>query len=231
MAKTISLGPGIFQVAGAELSDSRDAAGYLIEDDGDLALIDVGAGPSYRQIVANIQGLGLNLKKLRYVIATHAHIDHIGALADFARDYSPTLAAHELDAWAMETADPAYTAASWYGLALTPVPIDLKLKGPRDKLVLGRTELICLHAPGHTPGSLAVYLDRSGRRYLFGQDIHGPFHPGFKSDQGAWRRSMALLLELEADVLGEGHFGIHDGRKKVADFIRGFLNDFPCNEG
>ena len=80
--------------------------------------------------------------------------------------------------------------------------------------------------PGHTPGSVAAYLDFAGTRVLFGQDIHGPFHPDFGSDIGAWRASMAKLLELDADILCEGHFGIYSPSDAVRAYILGYLDRF-----
>jgi hypothetical protein len=55
---------------------------------------------------------------------------------------------------------------------------------------------------------------------LFGQDVHGPFSADFGSDIPAWRRSMARLLELEAEVLAEGHYGVFKPASEVESFIR-----------
>jgi len=223
MTEVEKIGPGIFIVAGPDLTDDRDALAYLVEDSGELALIDAGAGPSYPQLAANIRGAGFDPARLGFIIATHCHIDHIGSLAAFVRDYSPVVVAHIEDARAIEEADPTVTAARWYNLDLEPVEIALKLQGQLNRIMLGQSELVCLHTPGHTPGSMVVYLDRDGRRYLFGQDIHGPFHPSFGSDLQAWRRSMQTLIDLKADVLAEGHYGVFYGADKVADFIKTFL--------
>jgi glyoxylase-like metal-dependent hydrolase (beta-lactamase superfamily II) len=42
-------------------------------------------------------------------------------------------------------------------------------------------------------------------------------------DAADYRRSLELLLALEADVLCEGHYGIYRGNPAVAAFIRQFL--------
>ncbi|MFH1138096.1 MAG: MBL fold metallo-hydrolase [Pseudomonadota bacterium] len=223
MVESIQIGPGIFCVAGPELTDQRDAAAYLVVDGLEAALIDVGAGPSFPRVLDLIQASGIGLEALKLIIVTHAHIDHVGALAAFAA-YSPEIAAHHLDAPALEKADPLATAASWYGLPLAPVAPTIVIRESPFVLKVGGADLVCLHTPGHTPGSLAVYLDREGKRYLFGQDIHGPFHPSFGSDLAAWRESMRLLLELQADVLAEGHLGVIYGRNETRAFIQGFLN-------
>jgi glyoxylase-like metal-dependent hydrolase (beta-lactamase superfamily II) len=112
------------------------------------------------------------------------------------------------------------TAANWYGTDFPPTPIDRRIIEDHEILVFGVDELHCLHTPGHTPGSISLYLDRGGKRILFGQDVHGPFLAGFKSDIRAWRHSMKLLLELNADILCEGHFGIFMTKERVASYIR-----------
>jgi glyoxylase-like metal-dependent hydrolase (beta-lactamase superfamily II) len=212
----------IYQVGGADMSDPRDCAVYLL-DLGELVLIDAGAGPSYEQIVRNIEGLGLKPAKLKTVILTHCHIDHIGGAPQFRETFGAQIIMHQLDAEAVEQGDDRMTAASWYNLSFPPMPVDVKLTQEEEHLHFGDQEIICLHTPGHTPGSLSVYLDRGGKRILFGQDIHGPFSEDFGSDLAAWRRSMERLLALEADILCEGHFGVYQPKKNVAEYIRHYL--------
>jgi hypothetical protein len=53
--------------------------------------------------------------------------------------------------------------------------------------------------------------------------VAGPLHPSLLSNREDYRRSLQLLLELEADILCEGHYGVFRGKKEVAAFIRKFL--------
>ena len=212
----------IYQVGGADMSDPRDCAVYLI-DLGELVLIDAGAGPSYEQIVRNIEGLGLKPNKLKTIILTHCHIDHIGGAPQFRETFGAQIIMHELDAEAVEQGDDRMTAASWYNLSFPPMLVDVKLQKEEERLHFGEQEITCLHTSGHTPGSLSVYLDRGGKRILFGQDIHGPFSEDFGSDLAAWRRSMERLLALEADILCEGHFGVYQPKENVTKYIQHYL--------
>ena len=178
------------------------------------------------RIVQNIEGLGLNPDTVKGVILTHCHIDHIGAAPQFREAFGSQIIMHQLDTKAVEQGNDRMTAAFWYNLSFPPMPVDVKLTKEEEHLNFGDQEIICLHTPGHTPGSLSIYLERGGKRILFGQDIHGPFSEDFGSDLTAWRRSMERLLALEADILCEGHFGVYQPKENVAEYIRHYLEEY-----
>ena len=133
---------------------------------------------------------------------------------------------HKLDADVVERGDDRMTAAHWYGVRFSPLPIDVKLTGAEERIDFSGQEIVCLHTPGHTPGSMSVYLDRGGKRVLFGQDIHGPFLTEFGANMSHWRRSMENILALKADILCEGHFGIYQPNDKVTDYIERYLEEY-----
>ena len=208
----------VYQVGGAALSHQADCSVYLV-DCGDLVLIDAGAGLSVRRLVANIESLGFDMNRLKVIIATHAHIDHVGSLWQLREKFGAQVIAHVLDAEAIETG--AGVGAEFYGLSYRPCPVDAKLKGPEDTLKYGPHELKALHIPGHTPGSLAVYVDM-GKRVLFGQDVHGPYFPP-GADPLQAKTSLRKLLDLQAGILCEGHFGIFQPKDAVRKYIKGYL--------
>ncbi len=212
----------IYLIGGDDITDPRDCAVYII-DLGELVMIDAGAGASYDEIVVNIEKLGLDPTKLETIVLTHCHIDHIGGAPRFREAFGSRIIMHQFDAEAVEKGDNGMTAAAWYNLRFAPMPVDVKLKKEEERLCLGNQELIFLHTPGHTPGSLSIYLDRGGTRVLFGQDIHGPFSAEFGSDLTAWRRSMEKLLALQADILCEGHFGVFQPKDRVAAYIEHYM--------
>ncbi|MDP2853272.1 MAG: MBL fold metallo-hydrolase [Smithellaceae bacterium] len=224
--KTEEIISGGYLVGGPNVTQADDAAVYLIDFAGDLVMIDSGAGRSSSQIVRNIEMLGLNPSKISHLILTHCHIDHIGAVPFFRERYGTKVLIHELDAQAIETGDTIKMAANWYDTTFPPTKVDQKLKGVHEILKFGNEELHCLHIPGHTPGSISVYLDRGGKRILFGQDIHGPFNKAFGSDTVAWKKSMQALLALEADILCEGHFGIYRSKNNVKDYIERYIEEY-----
>ena len=216
---------GVYLVGGTDISHSYDATVFVVEDGGELVLIDSGAGRSAARIMDNIKSTGLDPQGIKTLVLTHCHIDHIGGAPYFRRELGCRLVIHELDADAVADGDPVLTAANWYESDFPPTKIDDRLSGPEGVLIPGGG-LKWLHTPGHTPGSICLYLDRGGERVLFGQDIHGPFLPSFKSDIKLWKSSMEKLLALDADVLCEGHFGIFRPRDRVNGYIRKYLKSY-----
>ena len=178
------------------------------------------------KIINNINGLGLDPQKLGTILLTHCHIDHIGGAPDIRKRYGSKLCIHELDAPPLENGDPILTAANWYQTTFYPTKVDRKLNSPEEILEIGGEKIICLHTPGHTPGSISIYLDKDGKRILFGQDLHGPLLEEFGSNLEDWDRSTKKLLDLEADILCEGHFGIYKTKKKVKDYILSYRRQY-----
>lgn len=217
----------VYQVGGAELSDSMDCLVYLV-DMGDLVLVDCGAGPSWPYISSNIEDAGFEPARIHTLILTHCHIDHIGAAEAVKSASGCRILAHELDAEAIESAGSAKTAADWYGLRFAGVEVDIKMRGRGEVLEFFAGTMNLIHTPGHTPGSIAAVMDApDDNLVLFGQDVHGPFSPTFDSDLRAWRKSMRDLIALEADILCEGHFGVFRGAQKVREFIEDHLALHP----
>jgi len=221
--KALKICPQVYQVGGDYLSHPYDCCVYLLESQGDLALIDTGSGKESRLIMENIKSCGFSPSSVRYILVTHGHIDHIGGLKELKEATGAKVVVHELELDAVENGNPRLTAASWYGLEYQPVKADRIIREDSETLTLGNTEVVFLHTPGHTPGSLSIFCQCDGVKVLFGQDIHGPFSKEWGSDQNEWRRSLKRLLTLGADILCEGHFGICQPAAQVRQYIESYL--------
>ena len=213
----------IYQVGGGNLTSPEDAAIYLVRSADRAALVDAGCGTSEVQLFQNIEACGVPLDRIEYLMITHCHFDHTGG-AQAVRDRTGCkIVAHEMEARFLEEGDQRVTAAKWYGAFLEPFQVDVKLKGERQDLWVGVKKIEALHVPGHSPGSLVYVTESEGLKILFGQDVHGPLDASLLSDREDYRRSLRLLLTLQADVLCEGHYGVIRGKDEVADFIESFL--------
>jgi glyoxylase-like metal-dependent hydrolase (beta-lactamase superfamily II) len=226
MKKIIEICPHVYQVGGGHMSSPDDCLVYLVEGAGCSALIDTGAGKSTAKILSNINASGIDLENIKYIIATHGHIDHIGGLHECQQTLKANVIAHQLELPAIEEGLSNLTAANWYGVTYHPVKVDTVLQGDSGRLDLEGLQLDWFHIPGHTPGSIAVMVIIDGQKVLFGQDIHGPFNQSWGSDLKQWRKSMHKLLDLNADILCEGHFGVYSPASEVRRYIESYLQQY-----
>ena len=222
MTKPFKVWRDVYQVGGADISHPLDCSVYLLDGGEILMLIDAGAGKSFDRLVSNIEKLGLDPKKLNSILVTHAHIDHIGSLHQFQKEYDVQIIAHELDAEVLEKG--GEVAAEAYGVRYVPCRVDLKIQGSKKTLQVGKYKVEVIHIPGHTTGSIAVYLDIGDKRVLFGQDIHGPYYPEWGADPSLAKLSLQKLIDLKADILCEGHFGIYQPASEVKSYIQQYVD-------
>jgi glyoxylase-like metal-dependent hydrolase (beta-lactamase superfamily II) len=124
---------------------------YLVVDENTRrgALVDPGDEP--RRIVRMVRDSGAELEA---IWLTHAHIDHIGAVAAVKREWDVPVYLHPADT-------PLYAAgakqASFYGLDFEqPAPPD-RTFADGDRVRVGGLEFGVLHAPGHSPGLVVIH--------------------------------------------------------------------------
>jgi glyoxylase-like metal-dependent hydrolase (beta-lactamase superfamily II) len=194
---------------------------YLWHDSDGLTLIDAGLPGSAPLIADAIRQSGHNPADLRRLILTHFHADHIGAAAGFAAHSGVQVLAHHADAPFIRAAaaGPAPDLADWerpiYDQVMSQVPAQPPSPSRIDREVEDGDELgfgdgaVAVAVPGHTPGSVAVYLPQ--HRVLFTGDaaVRGPegrVSCGvFNVDRAAAAASFRRLASLDAAVACFGH--------------------------
>ncbi|MFX0114850.1 MAG: MBL fold metallo-hydrolase, partial [Candidatus Hodarchaeota archaeon] len=149
------------------------------------------------------------------------HIDHVGAHAAAQKSYRCNILAHEAAVGILETGDRVLSAADLYALQLEPCKVDDALCGKSGQLSLVGLNIHWLHVPGHTPDSVVYYFDHpEAGRILFAQDAHGPLDPRWGSDRTLFKQSLMELINLDADILCEGHFGVYTSKKGVRRYLK-----------
>jgi glyoxylase-like metal-dependent hydrolase (beta-lactamase superfamily II) len=215
----------LWQVGGEGLTAPGDAAVYLIRFGPQAALIDAGCGSGHRRLVDNISLCLPPEAVIAYLLLTHCHYDHVGGAANLRDQYNCKIVAHAKDAPFLENGDSEVTAANWYGSRMPPLKIDHKVGTDKETIAIGTGQIQTYHCPGHSPGSM-VFTARCGDQIvLFGQDVHGPLHPSLRSNRRDYLRSLQFMLDLNADILCEGHFGVIKGKEAVQGFIRSYLKE------
>jgi glyoxylase-like metal-dependent hydrolase (beta-lactamase superfamily II) len=213
----------LWQVGGAEFTTVEDAAVYLVRFGEKAFLIDSGCGSDHDMMVMNISEVLPSDVEIEYLFLTHCHYDHTGGAERTRHQYGCKIVAHELDAVYLEKGDSRVTAADWYGARMNPLKIDYKIRNKKETFQVGQGQVIAYHCPGHSPGSLVYVVEMDSTTILFGQDVHGPLDASFLSNREDYIRSLNFMLDLNADILCEGHFGIYRGKDKVEKFIGSFL--------
>ncbi len=219
----------LWRVGGRGLTDPSDAAVYLLRFGNKAALIDAGTGRDHSQLRENIAECLEANAQIEYLLLTHCHFDHAGGAKSLREEYGLRIVAHELDAIYLESGDNRVTGAARCGAVFEPFAVDIKLRGQESTLAFGTGSVTAIHCPGHSPGSVAYTTEIDGQLILFGQDIHGPLHSEFLSDEKQYVASLARLAALQADLLLEGHLGVIETKQEVREFIENWISPLEAN--
>lgn len=169
---------------------------WLLYDDVSLEGVLVDPAAPSEVLLERIKDLNL---KIKMIINTHGHGDHIGGNAFFAERLNAPLAIHKDDA-AMLT-DNLKNLSAYMGSSLPIKAADVLLEDGYT-LNLGEYELKVIHTPGHTPGGICLYIDKyliSGDT-LFELSIGRTDFPG-GSHSGLIRSIREKLFVLPDDVI------------------------------
>ncbi len=171
---------------------------YLVtcNQTGECLLIDA---PGEAEVLQKL----LEGKKLKQLLLTHNHLDHLGALQEIKNAFQLPVAVHPEDQGAL------------------PVPPDQHL-APGQNIAVGNLELKVFHTPGHTPGSVCFYQENT----LIAGDTIFPGGPGKTSSPEDFRTLFNSIKEVilplpEETLILPGH-GEHTYLKKEKEKINRF---------
>lgn len=127
----------------------------LGERNGEGAIIDPGDEAGR---IAEAAGL-LSLT-VKYIVLTHAHVDHIAALEEVREAFPDAeVAVHADDAEML--ARPSLNLSLFLGGGIKCTPADRLLHEGHTLEVAG-LPMTVIHAPGHTPGGICLYMPEAG---------------------------------------------------------------------
>jgi hydroxyacylglutathione hydrolase len=133
------------------------------EATGEAIVIDPGDEVERVQEILARHGL-----RTRYIVATHAHIDHVAGIEKLQQATGAAVLMHEDDL-------PLYqnlaTQAAWLGVR-PPGAVEVdQFVHAGDALRCGPLQLEILHTPGHSPGSLSLHLTGEQQRIFSGDTL------------------------------------------------------------
>lgn len=167
---------------------------FIIGDDKskECFIVDPGDEPDRILDLVNENGL-----KVKYIVCTHAHFDHIAVVSDIKIETKAEIVLHRDDLEIYRSSKDH--AASWgFDLDSQPEPDLFVAEG--DTLEIGDLKFEILHTPGHSPGGICLYGEGiiiTGDTLFAGSvgrtDLHG-------GDIGKLKMSFKRLLSLPDDV-------------------------------
>jgi len=154
---------------------------------GEAIVID--GGDDVEAIAGRLDAHGL---RPRYLVHTHAHFDHIGALGPLRERCGGAGLLHHADRPLYATIAQQYRMLGLPG-TLEPVALDGDLTDG-DELRAGSVRLRALHTPGHTPGSTSFALEHDGGTTIFAGDTL------FRGAVGRWDLGGTSLEDIVASI-------------------------------
>ena len=175
-------------------------------------------GDDVSQILELLAKHGLRVKA---IVITHAHIDHIGGAQELKRITKAPVYMNLNDAGLQAM---MATQAAWLGV---PTPESVEIDAPLNDgatLQLGQTEFHVLHTPGHTQGSISLWIPSERKLVagdtLFAGSIGRTDLPGGDGRQILRSIHQKLLPLPEETTVIPGHGGITTiGQEKEFNFF------------
>ena len=213
----ITLSPALKSMLSVHTLHLRMSNAYLIENQVGLFLVDAGMPGDERHIITRIKTLGYN--SLRLIFLTHAHIDHFGSAFAMSQLTGAPIAIHHADAGALANGKTHLGEVRGRGRLIRQVlpilerflrfearPPDIMLEDDSELEKYGLYASV-VHTPGHTPGSITLFLEN---RYAFVGDListNGAPHVQryYASDWSQIPTSLTRLQSLKPDVIYPGH--------------------------
>lgn len=220
------------------------AACYLVEDNGELALLDTGTQHSLPRVLDTIAEIGATPAQVRYVIPTHVHLDHAGGAGQLMQACpNATLVVHpkghphmvdpsKLQAGATAVYGEAVFARDFGTLLPIPEPRTL-IAEDGQHFDLGRRTLSFVHTPGHANHHGCIFDQTSGHLYTgdtFGlgyRELERNDEPYLVAtttpvafDPDAWLDSLDRMMALDPQACCLTHFGKIDRPRDRVGMLR-----------
>lgn len=164
--------------------------------------------------------------KITKVVATHAHEEHVGNLNWLSEKTGAPICLSEMTARFLTP----FKKLPWVRAVVIGQPPDLRppFQLLADTLEADSGSLQVIATPGHCDDHIALY-DPKEKLLLAGDAFMGSYFatPNPDVDSRKWLASLERLMELDIEILVEGHGHIHTVRRDIPDFPGVVIRENP----
>ena len=124
---------------------------YIVADETTREAMVIDPGGEAEKIIEMMKILNVNLK---YIVLTHCHGDHIGAVTDVQKNLGGKILIHVIEAEGLNNKDISLTG--YIGMPEIKLEPDSRVND-EDLIHIGNIEFRIIHTPGHTKGGICLY--------------------------------------------------------------------------
>lgn len=122
---------------------------YIVGSESGKEGMIIDPGAEVNQILSSVKDTGLDIK---FIVLTHGHMDHVGALKEAKEAIGADVAIHTDDAQSLQE----QSLGILFGLSCPPPPSPDRLLEDGESINIGDLRFLVLHTPGHTPGGICL---------------------------------------------------------------------------
>jgi hydroxyacylglutathione hydrolase len=192
----------------------RGANVYLIERDDVITVVDTGLPRNAGKIIDYVQSIGRHPSDIKTIVLTHSDMDHSGSVARLKEETKARVAIHEADAPRLSGEKGPKAVKGMLGLLLRAMAVIMRFNRVKADVLLKDSDIIdgltVLHTPGHTEGSICLYLP--GRALFVGDALLTDDERmlslprrSMSTDLDQAKESIKKISEVKYSVLLPGH--------------------------
>lgn len=197
-----------------------DLGCYLITTPKGHILINTGVPGSAPMIRSHVEALGFKFSDIKILLTTHAHSDHVGAMAEVKKMTGAKMMINEKDVQVLEDGGKSdYVLGGNPAFEFEPVKAD-SLLHDQDVIMLGDMRIVMLHHPGHTKGANSFLFKVDDKRVLIANmpsildDTKLSGMPGYPDVGKDYAYTLEVMKKLEFDIWLSSHAGQFDFHEK-----------------